>query len=121
MENSILTIVVVGLLAAGAKLIFLAKLGAFRRVLAFDAWLDVCVGSIFGFLFYGTLTGMVIASIATLAFSGFCFVWKQLMGYERLTLTGYVKVAPRWPLPRVRIRDALVVAGLCVAAAYILL
>lgn len=52
MQSSIVAIVVVGLLAAGAKLIFLAKLGAFRRVLAFDAFLDVFVGSVFGFLFY---------------------------------------------------------------------
>jgi hypothetical protein len=59
---------VVGFLGAAAKLIFLAKLGAFRRVLAFDAFLDMLVGSVFAWLFYGTLTGMVIAAIATIMF-----------------------------------------------------
>ena len=120
MENSILTIVVVGLMAAGAKIIFLAKLGAFRRVMAFDAFLDVAVGSVFGFLFYGTLTGMVIAAIATLAFSGFCFIWKQIAGYERLTLAGYVYVPPKWRPPHMRGRDIVSVAVLALLAVAVL-
>ena len=36
----------------------------FRRVRAFDAFLDFA-GSVFGWLFHGTLTGMAIAAIAT--------------------------------------------------------
>ena len=91
-----MTTVVIGLLAAAAKVIFLLKLGALRRVLAFDALLDVMAGSVFGFLFYGTLTGMVIASIATLAFSGFCYCWKRIAGYDRWTLGGFVHVPPTW-------------------------
>src|SRR5215475_1520362 len=109
----IMTTVVIGLLAAAAKVILLLKLGALRRVLAFDALLDVMAGSVFGFLFYGTLTGMVIASIATLAFSGFCYCWKQIAGYERFTLAGFVYVPPRWRLPNVRGRTIL--AGVILA------
>ena len=109
----ILTTLVIGLLAAAAKVIFLLKLGALRRVLAFDALLDVMAGSVFGFLFYGTLTGMVIASIATLAFSGFCYCWKRIAGYDRWTLGGFVHVPPTWHLPNVRGRTIL--AGLIIA------
>jgi hypothetical protein len=118
---SIGTVLAIALCAAAAKLIFLAKLGAFRRVLAFDSVTDLLVGSTFGWLFYGTLTGMVIAALATLMFSGFCFVWKQIAGYERLTIHGFVKVPPRWPLPAVRGRDILVLLILAGVAAYVLL
>lgn len=100
MSNFLFTVLAVGFMAAAAKIIFLAKIGAFRRVLAFDAVLDIAVGSIFGWLFYGTLMGMVIAAIATLTFSGFCYCWKQLCGYDKLTLTGYRPVAPRWRITR---------------------
>lgn len=114
---SVTTVVLIGLLAAAAKIIFLAKIGAFRRVLAFDAVLDLVVGSVFGFLFYGTLTGMVIAAIATLFFSAFCYCWKQFFGYERFTLTGYQSVPARWRRPEWKpIAIVVVIAGLCAIA-----
>jgi hypothetical protein len=61
--------------------------------------------------------GMVIAAVATLTFSGFCFVWKKLFGYQRLTLHGFRHVEPAWRVSAIsfsHVRSGWVIAGVVV-------
>lgn len=99
----ILSAILIGILAAIAKFITLLKLGQLKRLLAFDAGLDIAGGMIFAFLFFGTLTGMIIASFAGITFSGLLWLYKARNGYEKLALRNWrivwVTVPPRWGRP----------------------
>lgn len=85
----LIQIVAIGVLAAVAKIVLLHRFGVLRKVMAFHGLLDLAVGSMFAWLFFGTLTGMVIAAVAGLTFSLFITIYRRFFGYERLTLRGW--------------------------------
>jgi hypothetical protein len=90
----IVMVTVIGVLAAVAKIVVLLRLGVLRKLMGFHFALDLAAGALFAWLFFGTLTGMVIAAIAGLVFSLFITVYRRVAGYERLTLRGWRDVRP---------------------------
>jgi hypothetical protein len=94
------TVFLIGFLAAAAKILTLWKLGVFKKLLAFDWALDFGAGAMFAWLFFGTLTGMAIATMAGLLFSAGVYAWKKAFGYERIERRGWrlkwIKVQPAW-------------------------
>lgn len=85
----VLMVLAIGVLAAVAKIIVLARFGVLRKLMGFHGLLDLAVGAVFAWLFFGTLTGMVIAAVAGLTFSLFVTIYRRVYGYERLTLRGW--------------------------------
>lgn len=92
--NFILMVTVIGVLAAVAKIIVLMRLGMLKKLMGFHFALDFAAGAVFAWLFFGTLTGMVIAAIAGLTFSLFITIYRRFAGYERLTIRGWKEVPP---------------------------
>ena len=92
--NFIVMVLVIGILAAVAKIIVLMRRGMLRKLMGFHFALDFAAGTVFAWLFFGTLTGMVIAAVAGLTFSLFITVYRRVAGYERLTIRGWKEVRP---------------------------
>lgn len=85
----ITTVLIIALVAAIAKIVTLAKIGALKRLLGFDVVIDLMAGMLFAWLFMGTLTGMAIAATAGLLFSLMIWGYKKLNGYDRLVIRGW--------------------------------
>lgn len=92
MEIMFIQFVVGGLIAALTILFLFFKLGQIRRILCFDVVIDIIATIALAMLFSGTFVGMMIALVAGFIVSVALFAMKQLMGYERLTLKGWVPV-----------------------------
>src|SRR5262245_56651090 len=88
-RGTVLLIVTIGVLAAIAKIIVLLRFGVLRKLMAFHGLLDLAAGSVFAFIFFGTLTGMAIAMVSGLTFSLFVTAYRRFYGYDRLTITGW--------------------------------
>jgi len=98
------------LMAAGtvaAILIVMAKLDI-RKFLGFDAPLDIIVTFGLGALgaATGTFSGVILGIFAGLMFSLVFWLLKKLIGYQKLTLQGWVTVAPAWRVSDEQVKAA---------------
>lgn len=106
--ESIAMIFVIAFLAALAKIMLLAKLGILRKALGFEFLIDLFAGTMFGWAFFGTLTGMCIGLMASLFFSGMIWIMGRIVGADTLTWRGW-KRRPGWfekvpPIQTTRVR-----------------
>ena len=73
--------------AAAALFIVMVKLNI-RRILGYDAMIDLCSTALLISMFKGTATGMAAAVFAGVILSLLLLIAKQLLGYERLERDG---------------------------------
>lgn len=57
----------------------------FRRVLGYDLWVDLFVGSALLFIYNGSAHGMLIATVAGVAVSIVLRFFRWFVGYERFS------------------------------------
>lgn len=79
--------VIVAAAAAAALFIVMIKLNI-RRVLGYDALIDLVSTALLISMFQGTATGMAAAVFAGVILSLLLLIAKQLLGYERLERDG---------------------------------
>ena len=94
--GSWLSIFVGGMFAAAAFLLLLLKLGNIRKMLMFDVIWDVIITASLMWALSGTFVGMMIALTAGVFVSATLFIMKQVMGYDLLTLKGWVHKKGPW-------------------------
>lgn len=88
-----------GFIAALGLLFLLFKLG-WRRVVAYDIYVDVAVTVALMAMFAGTYSGMMAAMFGGLLVSVILFVLKQTVEYEKLVLTtSELRLHPRVRIP----------------------
>lgn len=82
---SVVLALFMGFLTATALLVICFKLGI-KKIVGYPVTADLTASAMFCVLMAGTLTGMMIAIIAGLAFSGMIWVIRRLTGYERYSI-----------------------------------
>lgn len=66
--------------------------GLRRKINGYAFTVDILVGSLMAYIFFGTQGGMIIAVIATVMFTGY-MSWSALMlGSEQLTIRGWKRM-----------------------------
>lgn len=90
-----------------AIIIVMAKLGI-RKFLGYDAFLDVLVTVGLATLgaATGTFSGVVLGIIAGLIFSATFTILRKLLGYEKLTLHGWVSHPAAWRVTDEQVQKA---------------
>lgn len=81
-----------GLIASHTLLLICFKLGI-RRVLGYDVVFDIAATLLLLWMFSGTYSGMIAASIGGLVITAELWVLKRYLGYEKLE---YVNKELRW-------------------------
>lgn len=76
---------VVGILSMLAVFILMSRLGI-KRCMGYPIIVDVLGSALFTILFWGTLTGMMIAAVAAIALSLSVWLVRKTMGYERFSI-----------------------------------
>ena len=72
-----------GIIAAIAMIFLFFKLDI-RKVLGYDAFIDIAFTTLLAYLFAGTFSGMVAALIGGALLSVFLLIAKKVLGYKRL-------------------------------------
>lgn len=83
---------------AFAVLFLKMKRDTLRKLLGFDLYVDILVGIVLMYIFAGTYSGMMVAMVAGLGFSGFLWLLKKCIGYKRLVFVN----TPNHLLPTLR-------------------
>ncbi len=60
-----------------------------RRINGYGFFVDIAAAALVAYLFFGTMTGMVIAAIASVLFSGYMGISRSQNGVEHLTHRGW--------------------------------
>lgn len=81
------TALLISFAAAAAMFVLMVKLNI-RRVLGYDAFVDIVATAMLVSMFKGTATGMAAAMFAGVILSLLLLIAKQLLGYERLERDG---------------------------------
>ncbi len=76
-------IIYAGLIAAVAMIFLFFKLGI-RKVLGYDAIVDIAFTGLLAWMLAGTFSGMMTALIGGAVLSIFLLITKKFLGYERL-------------------------------------
>lgn len=68
------------------------SIGTRRKLNGYAFSIDILVGSLMAYLFFGTQGGMIIAAIATVMFTGYMSWSAMSVGAEQLTLRGWKRI-----------------------------
>ncbi len=82
-------ILILSAIAAAGVLFIIFKLGNIKRILAFDAIIDIAVTTLLCLGMAGTFTGIMIGLTAGTMISITLFVMKRTIGSEHLTIRGW--------------------------------
>lgn len=89
----ITTVLLIAFLAAVGKMVLLWRFGLLKRLSRLHGLLDLLVGLLFAWMFFGTMTGMVIGLMAGLFFSGLIEIYRRtsraLYGSDKLVRQGW--------------------------------
>lgn len=90
-----------------AIVIVMAKLGI-RKFLGYDALIDVLVTVGLGALgaATGTFSGLILGIISGLMFSALFTILKKLLGYQTLSMKGWVYHPPAWRVTDEQVQKA---------------
>lgn len=60
-----------------------------RKLNGYAFAVDIAVGTVMAWLFFGTQGGMIIATVATVTFTAYMAISETFIGSEQLTLRGW--------------------------------
>lgn len=86
-------ILILASIAAAGILFLIFKIAPLRRILVFDAAIDVFATTILCIAMAGTFTGIMIGLVAGTMISIVLWVMKKIVGCDTLTAKGWVKTS----------------------------